>query len=123
MTPSPEAATDAYRAFVQSSEIVGLIISGLAVAGVTAILVFFRKLIALPKQMIIVQAALFRVLRSNKVQGTALTTIARCQKEQKCNGDTENAIDAVRIDQEKTDAFLAVAALGNIEQVKEELKP
>ena len=92
-----------------STEILTLIISSLAAAGILALLAYGRKILTLPKEMLIVKAALFRVLRSNKTQGIALATIAQCQRDKKCNGDTEMAIARVRRDQEKIDEFLKAA--------------
>lgn len=102
---------------------IGLIVSSLTAAGIIALIAFGRRIIGLPKEMIIVKAALFRLLRSNKTQGIALTTIAACQKDQRCDGNTDKAIEAVKADQERTDAFLTKAALGKVEDVEDELKP
>jgi hypothetical protein len=82
-----------------------------------------QKLSALMKQFTVMKALLFRQLRSNKLQGVALEKIAICQKQGCSNGETETAVKAVKEDQEKTDALLAAAALGDINKVAEEIKP
>ena len=105
---------------IQTVETISTIISSLTVVGIIALLAFGKKIVGLPKEMLIVKAALFRLLRSNKIQGVALATIAECQKEGKCNGKTEIAIKAVETDQQKIDAFLAKAALGKPEALQEE---
>lgn len=102
---------------VSTAETIGLIISGLSVTGIIALIAFGRKILALPKEMMIVKAALFRLLRSNKIQGVALSTIAECQKAQKCNGDTDIAVKAVKEDQKKIDEFLLTAALGKVNPI------
>lgn len=105
------------------ANILELAISSLIVVGITTSLVVLRKVMALPRDMVIIKAAVFRLLRSNKVQGVALTTIAECQKAGKCNGDTGIAVEAVKRDQEATDIFLTAAALGETGKIEEELKP
>ncbi len=106
---------EAYRMFVTHAETIGLIISGVSVTGILALMAFARKILALPKEMMVVKAALFRLLRSNKKQGTALIIIAECQKSGKCNGDTDIAVKAVKKDQESIDTFLTNAALGKVD--------
>jgi hypothetical protein len=104
-------------------ETVSLVISTVTAAGIVALIAFGRKIIGLPREMLIVKAALFRLLRSNKLQGVALTKIAECQKEGTKNGKCDEAASAVSEDQEKTDRFLTAAALGKFDTVEEELKP
>ena len=92
-------------------ETIGTIISGLTVIGIIALLAFGRRIVGLPKEMIVVKAALFRQLRSNKLQGVALAKIATAVKLGSANGECDDAIKAVKTDQQKTDEFLAKAAL------------
>jgi|GEM_PF-2834959 hypothetical protein len=120
MVVTPDVATDSFRAFVSTAEIAGLIISGLVVTAILALIAFMRKIFLLPKEMAVVKAAMFRLLRSNKKQGIALITIAECQKTQKCNGSTDQAISAVKDDQDKIDRFLTSASLGIVEVEKDE---
>jgi hypothetical protein len=82
-----------------------------------------RKLGDLLRQFTIMKALQFRQLRSNKLQGVALEKIAICQKKGCSNGETDIAVKAVKEDQEKTDALLAAAALGDITKITEEIKP
>lgn len=99
-----------------------LIISGAVLLVLPVIAISFRKIVFLPREMQIVKAALFRILRSNKIQGVALTTIAKCQKDQACDGNTDEAIAAVKTDQDKIDDFLRAAALGKVDPLDEVLK-
>jgi hypothetical protein len=101
-------------------QVIGDIIAGLAVIGIVAILALGKRIIALPKEMLIVKAALFRLLRSNKLQGVALEKIAICQKKGCANGETEDAVKAVVKDQGKIESFLMSAALNKISDFKEE---
>jgi hypothetical protein len=98
------------------------VIGALMLAGITGIVLFLRAFAALPRQMIVVQAALFRLLRSNKFQGIALQKIAECQKKGCTNGATEDAVKAVLTDQEKTDNFLRKVALAKPEHLVDLLK-
>ena len=103
-------------------EAITYVIGALMLAGITGIVLFLRAFAALPRQMIVVQAALFRLLRSNKFQGVALQKIATCQKNGCTNGETDDAVRAVLTDQEKTDTFLRKAALTKIEHINDLLK-
>jgi hypothetical protein len=99
------------------------VIGALMLAGITGIVLFLRAFAALPTQMIVVQAALFRLLRSNKLQGVALQKIAECQKKGCTNGATEDAVRAVGEDQNRTDEFfrkLAVLKPKNLEELLRE---
>lgn len=66
----------------------------------------------LTKDLRIVKAAVFRLLRSNRVQGKALESIAECQKEGKCNGSTDAAISAVRKDRSGIANWLRAVLMG-----------
>jgi hypothetical protein len=103
-------------------DIVSYVVGCLILAGITAIIMFIRKFSELPKQMIVVTAALFRVLRSNKYQGVALQKIAMALKNGCTNGEAEDATKAVITDQEKTDTFLRRAALARPENLADLLK-
>jgi hypothetical protein len=96
---------------------IGLIVSSLTVAGIVALIAVGRRILGLPKEMLIVKAALFRLLRSNKLQGVALAKIAECQKSGTNNGGTDIAVSAVSRDQTEIDNFLAKAALGNVDDL------
>ncbi len=108
---------------ISLKETINIVITSLTAAGIIALIAFGRKIVGLPKEMIIVKAALFRLLRSNKLQGTALSNLAKCQEEGTRDGKAQEAVRAVEEDQQKTDSFLTKAALGKIEEVAEELKP
>jgi hypothetical protein len=118
----PVESTEAYRIFIARSETISLIVSGVTVAGIVALIAFARKILSLPKEMIVVKAALFRLLRSNKFQGIALEKIATCQKEGCSNGELEGAVKAVTKDRDKIDKFLTAAAFGKVDPqvIKEE---
>jgi hypothetical protein len=92
-------------------EIISIVISSLAVVGITALMAFGRKFLDVPKQVIIITAALYRILRSNKYQGVALQKIAVALKNGSTNGEADEAVKAVLTDQERTDEFLRRAAL------------
>ena len=99
------------------------VIGALGLAGVTALIMFLRTFMALPRQMIVVQAALFRLLRSNKLQGTALQKTAVALRSGCINGETDEAVKAVLTDQNRTDEFfrkLAVLKPKNLEELLEE---
>lgn len=103
-----------------TAETIGLIISSLTVAGIITLIAFGRKIVGLPKEMLVIRAALFRLLRSNKLQGVALAKIAECQKEGVNNGKTDIAVAAVTDDQKKIDEFLTKAALGKVDDLLKE---
>jgi hypothetical protein len=103
-------------------ETIGQILSGLTVIGIATLIAFGRKIVGLPKEMIIVKAALFRLLRSNKLQGIAIAKIAEVQKEGTANGKTDEAVRAVTIDQVSTEAFLTKAAFAKPEKLEDLLE-
>jgi hypothetical protein len=98
------------------------ILSALTVLGIIALLTFVRQIVGLPKEMLIVKAALFRLLRSNKKQGLALAKIAECQKKGTANGDTDIAVAAVTEDQDQIDKFLVRAAFANSKNLEDLMK-
>ena len=92
-------------------DIIITVIGGLILSGVTTMILFLRRFTDLPRQSIIITAALYRILWSNKYQGVALQKIAVAIKTGKCNGEADEAVKAVLTDQERTDEFLRKAAL------------
>lgn len=68
----------------------------------------------LTKELRITKAAVFRLLKSNRTQGKALEAIAECQKNGRCNGETDSAIDAVRRDRTAIADWLRAALLGQV---------
>jgi uncharacterized membrane protein len=103
-------------------DVISSVVAGLILVGITALIVFGRRLVQIPRQMIIITAALFRLLRSNKLQGTALQKLAIAVKSRGANGTTDDAIDAVALDQNKTDEFFRKVALTSQEHLEELLK-
>jgi len=103
-------------------DILGDVIGGLILAGITTLIVFGRQIVGLPREMIVVKAALFRLLRSNKLQGTALQKMALAIKQGSTNGESDDAIKAVAIDQSKTDAFFQKVALVRPDNLEDLLK-
>jgi hypothetical protein len=98
------------------------IIGTLILAGITTLLIFGKQLAGIPRQMIIITAALFRLLRSNKLQGVALEKVAECQEKGVTNGATKIAVAAVVKDREKTDEFFRRIALTPQEKLEDLLK-
>jgi hypothetical protein len=98
------------------------VLGSLLLAGIMTLIVLGRSLIQLPRQMIIITAALFRLLRSNKLQGIALEKVAHCQKDGCLNGETEEAVKAVKKDRDKTDEFFRRIALTPQEKLEDLLK-
>ncbi len=98
------------------------VIGGLVLTGITSLFLFGRRFLDLPRQSLVITAALFRVLRSNKSQGIALEKIAGALKTGCKNGECDEAIKAVEIDQKKTDEFLQRAAFANPKSLSELLK-
>jgi hypothetical protein len=99
------------------------IIGSIGLVLLTAAFLFMRTVAALPRQMIVVQAALFRLLRSNKLQGTALQKTALAMKTGCTNGETDDAVKAVIVDQNLTDEFfrkLAILKPKNLEELLKE---
>ena len=99
------------------------VIGAVGLAIVSAIYLFIRTLLPIPRQMIIVQAALFRLLRSNKLQGTALQKTALAVKNGCTNGESDEAVKAVITDQDRTDMFfkkLSVLKPRNLEELLKE---
>jgi hypothetical protein len=103
-------------------DVVSYVIGALILSGIMALILFGRKFADLPKQMIVVTAALFRVLRSNKSQGVALQKIAIALKTGCTNGECDEAVKVVVADQNKTDEFLQKAALAKPETLADLLK-
>jgi len=104
------------------AETISLVISGLMVAGIIALIAFGRKLIALPQQMILVMAALFRMLKSNRLSGVAIKKIAAAMKSGGVNGETDDAVKAIETDQEKMDLFFKLAAFTKPKDLEKLLK-
>ena len=98
------------------------IIGGLILAGIVAMIALGRQFIGLPRQVVIILAALFRLLRSNKLQGIALEKVAECQKKGCADGDTDIAVKAVVTDRAKTDAFFQRIALTPQDKLEDLLK-
>ena len=73
-----------------------------------------HKMQEIPREIVLLKAAVFRLLRSNKVQGTGIITIAKNQQSGTTNGTTETTITAVELDQKKIDLYLQYAALGKV---------
>ena len=103
-------------------EVLTNIIGGLILAGIIALIVFGRQFIGLPRQIVIILAALFRLLRSNKLQGIALEKVAECQKKGCANGETETAVKAVKTDRDRTDEFFRRIALTPQDKLEDLLK-
>ena len=103
-------------------QILSLVASSIIVIVLTALFVFSRKLIGLPKEMIIVKAALFRALRSNKSQGMAIKNIALAMKEGTANGRCDEAVRVVTEDEDRTDRFLLKAAMGHTDVLDDVMK-
>ena len=104
------------------SETISLAVSSLLVLGIVTVVTLGRKLLMLPKEMVIVKAALFRLLRSNRLQGIAISKIAEVQKEGTANGKTDEAVKAVAEDQVRIDTFLIKAALGKTDVLDDVIK-
>ena len=98
------------------------VIGGLILVGVTTLIVFGRQIVGLPREMIVVKAALFRLLRSNKLKGTALQKMALAIKQGSTNGEADDAIKAVVTDQNRTDAFFQKVALVHPDNLEDLLK-
>ena len=98
------------------------VIGGLILVGVTTLIVFGRQIVGLPREMIVVKAALFRLLRSNKLQGTALQKMALAIKKGSTNGEADDAVKAVVTDQNRTDAFFQKVALVHPDNLEDLLK-
>jgi hypothetical protein len=98
------------------------VIGGLILVGVTTLIVFGRQIVGLPREMIVVKAALFRLLRSNKLQGTALQKMALAIKQGSTNGEADDAVKAVVTDQNRTDAFFQKVALVHPDNLEDLLK-
>ena len=103
-------------------DVLSYVIGALILAGITAVLVFGRKLVQVPRQMIIITASLFRLLRSNKLQGTALQKLAMAIKTGCTNGESDAAVEAVQFDQKKTDEFFKRIALTPQEKLEDLLE-
>ena len=80
------------------------------------------RVVGLPREMIVVKAALFRLLRSNKLKGTALQKMALAIKQGSTNGEADDAIKAVVTDQNRTDAFFQKVALVHPDNLEDLLK-
>ena len=98
------------------------VIGGLILVGVTTLIVFGRQIVGLPREMIVVKAALFRLLRSNKLKGTALQKMALAIKQGSTNGEADDAVKAVVTDQNRTDAFFQKVALVHPDNLEDLLK-
>jgi hypothetical protein len=103
-------------------DVLTYVIGGLLLMGVTALLMVGKNLAHVPQQMVVNQAALFRLLRSNKLQGTALQKIAVALKSGCTNGEADDAVRAVGMDQSKTDEFFKRIALTPKAKLEELLK-
>ena len=95
-------------------ETIALSVSAISVVGILAILALGRKIIALPKDMIVVKAAVFRLLRSNQIQSDALVATMHCQVSGDCNGEIGESIEKVKKDQKKITNFLTGVAMGKV---------
>ena len=103
-------------------EVLSYVIGGLILVGITTLIMFVRNLTGMPRQMIIVMASLFRLLRSNKLQGIALQKMATAIKNGSTNGEADEAIKAVDLDQRKTTEFFQRVALTTQSKLEDLLK-
>ena len=103
-------------------DVLSYVIGCLILAGITVLIAVGRKLGQVPRQMIVITAALFRLLRSNKLQGTALQKLALAIKTGCTNGESDAAVAAVELDQTRTDEFFKRVALTSQERLEELLK-